>query len=81
MTARYSWVYCFQHLRPHPIEKDGSCWCGCVEDSAEGEHGRDAVGLQAKSLEEAAEECRWRNLPLYGDGPIRIIDGEYRSVK
>lgn len=56
-------VYCTQHLAPHRVESDGSCWCGCIEDWPEpGPYG---VPLEADSYDTAVEECRRKNLRLF----------------
>lgn len=58
------WVYCNQHGRPHRVDEDGSCWCGCIDDWPDvGECG---TRLEATSLDisVAAKECHDKALWL-----------------
>lgn len=50
--GRKKWVYCAQHMRPHPTG-----WC-TVSIS-------DKVALDSTSYEDAVAECTGRGLPLY----------------
>lgn len=52
--GRGAWVYCNQHMRPHPTG-----WCTVSP--------RDKIGLGVKTAQEAYDKCREWNLPLYAD--------------
>lgn len=52
--GRGEWVYCRQHVKPHPT---GWCSVGVY----------DKLGLGVETAEEAYVKCREFGLPIYGD--------------
>lgn len=76
MTDKMSkgyYVHCNQHGAVHVAETDGSCWCGCVEDSPSREHGMFATVLETPLGEDPVPECVRRGLWLsrYEGRPLK----------
>jgi hypothetical protein len=50
--GRGAWVYCRQHVKPHPTG-----WCGVSP--------RDKIGLGVKTAQDALEKCREWGFDIY----------------